>query len=129
MSSGGRNESVRRVRITSPRRQARTRGPSRPPRTEIDEETALGEVYVDALLRAQLRLAILVLGGVVLVVGALPALFLLVPAVHELRVGPVPVPWIVLGALIYPFAVVVAGTYVRAAERVDRDFAELLHGS
>ncbi|HYO84989.1 MAG TPA: hypothetical protein VES01_00805 [Dermatophilaceae bacterium] len=133
--SGGRaegprraTETPRRVRVTSPRRQARTRAPSRPPTDEIDEQTGLGEVYVDYLLRAQRRLSVSVLAGVVLVVGTLPLLFLLVPTVRDLRVGPIRLPWIILGGLIYLFAFAVARAYVRTAERLERDFAEFLHG-
>ncbi len=128
MSGPSRGEIPRRVRVTSPRRSARVRGPNRPLSTEIDEETALGEVYVDSLVRAQLRLSMSVLAGVSVVIGSLPILFLMVPAVHELRIGPIPLPWVVLGALIYPFAVIVARTYIRAAERVERDFTDFLRG-
>lgn len=115
-----------RVRVTSPRRQARPRGPGRTPRAEIEEETGLGEVYVDSLVRAQLRLSLAVLAGLTLVVGALPALFIVLPTVHQLMLGPVPLPWFVLLGLVYPFAFFLARTYVRAAERVERDFAELV---
>ncbi len=115
-----------RVRVTSPRRQARPRAAGRTPRAEIEEETGLGEVYVDSLVRAQLRLSLAVLGGLLLVVGALPALFLTLPMVHRMMVGPVPLPWIVLLGLVYPFTFFLARTYVRAAERVERDFTELI---
>jgi hypothetical protein len=123
----GDSSTPKRVRVTSPRRTARPRGPGRTPRAEIEEETGLGEVYVDSLVRAQLRLSLAVLGGLTLVVGALPALFILAPMLHRLTVGPVPLPWFILLGLIYPFAFFLARTYVRAAERVERDFTELVH--
>ncbi len=116
----------KRVRVTSPRRQAAPRGPGRTPRAEIEEETGLGEVYVDSLVRAQLRLSLAVLGGLALVIGTLPALFIFVPMVHRLMVGPVPLPWFILLGLIYPFALFLGQTYVRSAERVERDFTELV---
>ena len=116
-----------RVRVTSPRRQARPRGPGRTPRAEIEEETGLGEVYVESLVRAQLRLSLAVLGGLLVVVGALPALFITLPMVHDWMVGPVPLPWFIVLGLEYPYTFFLARTYVRPAERVEGDFAELIH--
>ncbi len=116
----------KRTRVTAPRRLARPPGPGRTPRAEIEEETGLGEVYVDSLVRAQLKLSLAVLGWLVLVIGALPALFILVPMVHRLMIGPVPLPWFILLGLIYPFALFLARTYVRSAERVERDFTDLI---
>lgn len=123
----GDSATPKRVRITSPRRQARPPAPTRTPGREIEEETGLGEVYVDSLLRAQLRLSLAVLGALLVVLSALPALFIFVPTVHRLMVGPIPLPWLILLALIYPFAMFLARTYVRSAERVERDFTELVH--
>lgn len=125
--SGGPNDPAKaRVRVTSPRRRAKLRGPGRTPRAEIQEETGLGEVYVEALVRAQLRLAMAVLGGLLLVIGALPALFILMPSLHHLMIGPVPLPWFLLLGLIYPFAFFLARTYVKSAERVERDFVDFV---
>jgi hypothetical protein len=58
--------------------------------------------------------------------GVLPLLFLAVPATHELRVGLVPVPWIILGVLVYPVVALAALYYVRHAEAIERDFADLV---
>lgn len=117
---------TRRVRVTSPRSQARRRPPQRPLSTEIGEQTELGEVYVTSLMRAQLRLSVVVTGGVGAAVGILPAVLILVPATGELRVGPVPVSWLLVGAMLYPFLHLVARSYTRAAERVEKDFGELV---
>lgn len=121
-----RGDAPRRVRITSPRSQARRRGPTRSLSKEIGEQTDLGEVYVASLMRAQLRLSLVVLGGVGVAVGVLPALVMLVPSLSELRVGPVPLPWVLVGAMLYPFLLLVARSYTRAAERVEHDFDELV---
>jgi len=126
MSSTGDQERSKRVRITSPRRGAARRGPTRPATTEIDEQTGLGKVYIAALLRAQLRLTVSVLVAVAVGLGILPLLFLAVPATHELRIGLVPVPWIILGVLVYPVVALAALYYVRHAEAIERDFADLL---
>ncbi|MEO7058628.1 MAG: hypothetical protein ABI083_02825 [Lapillicoccus sp.] len=117
---------LRRVRVTSPRRDARRRAARRPAAQELAEQTGLGEVYLSALLRAQLRLSLAILLGMGIIVLGLPALFALVPASRDLRVGPVPLPWLAIGVLIYPLVVVAARIYVRQAERIEREFSELM---
>ncbi len=116
----------KRVRVTSPRRDARPRAERRPRAQDLTEQTGLGEVYLAALLRAQLRLALAVLLVVAAVLGGLPLLFLTVPQVRDAHVGPVPLPWLVVGALLYPLIVLVARAYVRGAERIEREFADLM---
>jgi hypothetical protein len=116
----------KRVRVTSPRRNATVRGPVRPLTEEIDERTALGEIYMEALVRAQLRLGATVLAATALLLGGLPLLFLAVPATSSLRVWQVPLPWLVLGVLVYPVVLLAARYYVRHSERVERDFADLV---
>ncbi len=123
---GRADNTARRVRVTSPRSQARRRGPARPLAHEIDEQTQLGEVYLNSLMRAQLRLSLVVLGGVFTAVGFLPAAFTLVPATLELRVGPLPLPWVLVGVMLYPFLLVVARSYTQAAERVESDFDQIV---
>jgi glycerol-3-phosphate acyltransferase PlsY len=126
MSNAGGQEPSKRVRITSPRRGAARRGPTRPATTEIDEQTGLGKVYIAALLRAQLRLSASVLVAVAAGLGILPLLFLAVPATHELRLWLIPLPWIILGVLVYPVVALAALYYVRHAEAIERDFADLV---
>jgi hypothetical protein len=116
----------KRVRVTSPRRNATVRGPVRPLTEEIDERTALGEVYMEALIRAQLRLGAAVLAATALLLGGLPLLFLAVPATSSLRFWQVPLPWLALGVLVYPVVLVAARYYVRHSERIERDFADLV---
>ena len=116
----------RRVRITSPRRDARPRAARRPATQELAEQTGLGEVYLSALLRAQLRLSVAILLGVGVVVLGLPALFALVPMTQDLHVGPIPLPWLAIGVGIYPLVVVAARIYVRQSERIEREFSELM---
>jgi len=95
-------------------------------RTEIGQQTELGEVYVTSLMRAQLRLSLVVAGGVGVAVGVLPAFLVLMPTLAELRVGPVPLSWLLVGAMLYPFLLLVARSYTWASERVERDFGDLV---
>lgn len=126
MSTPGSHEAAKRVRVTSPRRGAARRGPTRPVTTEIDEQTGLGEVYMAALLRAQLRLSLSVLVAVAVGLGALPVMFLAAPATRELHVWLVPLPWLILGVAVYPVVALAARYYVRHAEAIERDFADLV---
>lgn len=114
-----------RVRVTGPRR-------GRPRRTsvasEIDAQTELGELYMRSLMRSQLRLALGVVLVLAVTVGALPVLFVLVPGLVSMRVLHIPVPWLLLGFVVYPFLVLVARIYVRRAEHNERTFRDLVGG-
>jgi hypothetical protein len=98
----------------------------RPAAQELEEQTGLGEVYLSALLRAQLRLSVAILLGSAVVVLGLPALFVLLPSTRSLMVGPIPLPWLAVGVLIYPVVFVAARIYVQQAERIEREFSDLM---
>jgi len=115
-----------RVRVTSTRRDAATRGSLRPLVRDLDEQSNLGEVYMSGLMSAQLRLALVVLTFGAVGLGGLPLLFLLVPATRSLEIGPVPLPWLVLAVVVYPVALVVARYYVHQSERIEREFSEVV---
>src|SRR3954451_2085263 len=107
------NEPPRRVRVTSPRMAASRRGPARPATREIDEQTGLGEVYMRSLLRSQLRLALSVLAALGLLLGGVPLLFALGPSVADAHLLGLPLPWLLLGVLVYPMLWLAARYYVR----------------
>jgi hypothetical protein len=112
-----------RVRVTGPPR--RTHAP-RARTGDIDEQTALGEVYLGSLLREQLALAVRVLGALALTVGGLPLLFHLFPDLADVHLLGLPLAWLLLGVLVYPWLVLLGLRYVRRAERNEHDFALLL---
>ncbi|MFI0444423.1 hypothetical protein [Actinomadura sp. 6N118] len=115
----------RRVLVTSPRTRAARR--PRPPVTqEIDEQTGLGEAYMRSLMRAQLRLALLVCATIGAGVAGLPLLFVLSPRLREPTLLGIPLAWLLLAGLIYPAFVACGWWYVRHAERNERDFADLV---
>ncbi|TDC39019.1 hypothetical protein E1281_38915, partial [Actinomadura sp. KC345] len=117
-----------RVLVTGPRTRA-VRRPRYPVTREIDEQTGLGEAYMRSLLRTQLRLALGLCLVLAAVVAGLPLLFALVPAAREQEVLGLPLPWVLLGAVIYPWFVACGWWYVRQAERNEDDFAELVERS
>lgn len=83
-----------------------------------------------SLLRAQLRLALGILATLGVTVGALPLLFHLAPGLGAIHVSVLglglPLAWLLLGVLVYPFLFLLGWLYVRRAERNERDFADLM---
>ena len=115
----------RRVTVTSPRSGAVRHSRVEVAR-EIDAQTGVGDAFMKSLIRSQLRLALLLLGVLALFVGALPLLFAYAPGVRETEVAGVPLPWVVLGALVYPVLWALGWFYVRQAERIEEDFSEFV---
>jgi hypothetical protein len=105
---------------------AARRGPVRPVKTDIDEQTRVGELYIATLVRAQWRLSVSVLASATMMIGGLPLLFLFVPATAALHIGPIPLPWLILGVLIYPAIWLAGRYYVRQSEQIEREFTELV---
>lgn len=97
--------------------------------SEIDARTRIGEIYMSSLLRAQLRLAGMVIVTVGVLVAGLPLLFWLVPGLTQIHVLGMPLPWVLLGFAVYPFLLGVGWWYVRAAERNESDFADVVERS
>jgi hypothetical protein len=112
-----------RVRVSGPPRR---RHAPRARTGDIDEQTALGDVYLGSLLREQLALAARILGLLVLTVGSLPLLFRVFPDLAEVEVLGLPLAWLLLGVLVYPWLLVLGFRFVRRAERNEHDFVLLL---
>lgn len=124
MSETGRSAADR-VTVTHPSRQ-RPRVRPAPLTRQIDEQTGLGEVYISSLIRSQLRLGLAVLAVSLGVLASLPLVFHLLPWVAEIRVLGIPLPWLILGVVVYPALLGAAWFYAHNAERVERDFVDLL---
>ena len=111
-----------RVRVVLSERK----GVARPVRTikEVQEGTAVGELLRRDLIRSQLMVTLRFGALAVLVLGTLPAILTLLPAVGQFHVAGLRVPWLLLGVLMYPFLVGVAWRYTRVADRVEQNFAD-----
>ena len=116
---------TQRVRVTSARRGATT-ARRRSLASALAEQTDVGELYLQGLLRAQLRLGLIVLGVLASVLLGLPLLFALVPATRSLQVIGLPLPWVVLGVALYPAMVLLAAWFDRHAGRLERRFTEVM---
>ena len=74
---------------------------------------------------AQLRLALVVAGGFVLIVGAFPLLLAAFPGLAESTVAGIPFDWLLLGAGIYPVTGISAWLYIRSAARNEARYRDL----
>ena len=111
-----------RVRVTGPTRRRTTATRT----LEIDAGNRVGAIYMRSLLREQLRLALRVLATLFGTVGAIPLLFHLAPGLVGVHLFGVPLAWLLLGVLVYPFLLVLGWRYIRRAEDNERDFTDLV---
>ena len=93
---------------------------------EIDAQTALGEALVDSLIRAQFRLALMIVVVVALTLGALPLAFHFAPSIADADIGGIPLPWLLLGFLAYPLLLALGWYFVVHAERNEATFIDLI---
>ena len=87
----------------------------------------MGQVFVRSLIRTQLRLAVVVAGGFLLILLAFPLMLGLVPGLADSKIAGIPFGWLLLGAGIYPVIGLSAWLYIRTATRNEaryRDLAE-----
>jgi hypothetical protein len=118
------DQPLRRVRVTSERSGAvrrRVAGTS-----EIDAQTQLGEIYMTSLLRAQLRLAGLVVVTLAVLVGGLPIFFRVLPGLAAKEVFGMPLSWVLLALAVYPLLFTLGWLYVRGAERNEQHFTDMV---
>src|SRR6476469_4657019 len=104
-----------RVRVTSSRRGAAPMH-ARPVSRDLDEQTELGDDYLDGLMRAQPRLSVAVIALTLHGLAAVPVTLGRVPATSAITVVGVPFPWLVLGVAGYPAGWFLARWYTRQAE-------------
>jgi hypothetical protein len=93
---------------------------------DLAEQTPVGEALVKGLVRAQLSLALRLCLVVFTGLGVLPLLFVVAPAVGDVTVAGVKLPWLLLGVFSFPFLVAVGWAYVRWAERNEQDFTAVI---
>lgn len=108
-------------RTTSRRRSSRTSAPR-----DLAEHTIRGEVLLAALRRSQLRLAISIATAFILTVAAVPLVYFSFPVLQELLVLGTPVLWFTFGFAIFPLIVLLGWIHVRATERYEQAFTDLI---
>jgi hypothetical protein len=88
---------------------------------ELDD---VGELLSSNLIKSQLGLALRYGGIAIIVLVLLPVLFAAVPALDQLEVLGLRLPWLVLGFLCYPFLLGLGWRYARATERLELSFTD-----
>jgi len=96
------------------------------PRDELADRTEHGAVYLRRLRRAQLALSLLALTAFGGLVGALPLVLYLVPALGRVDLLGVPVAVLLLVAPPFALFVALAWLYQRRADDLDASFRELV---
>lgn len=120
------DELPRRVRVTAPRTTGRGSGATFPVARELAEQSEVGRVFVASLIRSQLRLALVVAGGFLVILVSIPVLLSLFPDIHGVTVLTVPVSWLLLGLGVYPLVFGCALLYIRSATRNEQRFQDLV---
>ena len=85
-------------------------------------------LYARGLVRAQLRLALVCLGGFLLTAGALTVVLFAVPSLNDIVIAHVPLPWLLHAYGYYPIIVLFAIIYARSATRNENRYRALREG-
>ncbi len=81
---------------------------------------------MSALIRSQRRLAVLVCATIAVLLGGTALLGASSRRFDEFRILGVPLPWVVLGVLVYPALIGLAAYTVWQSEHNERAFTELV---
>ncbi|WP_420881305.1 hypothetical protein [Rhodococcus sp. (in: high G+C Gram-positive bacteria)] len=95
-------------------------------RVEVQEQTEVGDAMIRGLVRAQLSLALRVAAAVGLLFGVVPVLLLAFPDVADAVAFGVRLPWLLAATVPLPVLLGAGWFYIRAAERNEQDFADLV---
>lgn len=101
-------------------------GPARTPRDELADATALGDVYLRRLRRAQLELSLVALAVFGAILGVLPLALYLLPGLSRTELLGVPLAVLLLGLPPFPALLAIGGLYARRANALDREFRDLV---
>lgn len=101
-------------------------GRRRTPRDELAEATAHGGLYLRRLVRAQLALSLLALVAFAGILGSLPLLLFLAPALRHISVLGLPLPVFLVAFPLFPLFVGLGLIYQRRADALDEAFRDLV---
>lgn len=110
-----------RIRVQAPQDASLNVPISRP------EHNTAQEFYVRQLIRSQLRLAVAVATGLLIMLVGISALLALWPAAYEFILWGLPLPWWVLGIGMYPLIIIAGVLYNRAAARNEQRYRSISH--
>ncbi|GAA1498607.1 hypothetical protein [Paeniglutamicibacter kerguelensis] len=108
-----------RVRVSAPAGSM----PGIPHRPEPDAADAF---YVRSLIRSQLRLAVSVALGFLLLLVGLAVMVTAWPQIHDIRLATIPLPWWLLGVAVYPLILLSAFLFNKAAARNEARYRSIV---
>jgi hypothetical protein len=113
-----------RVTVTHPR----TRAAERSERSVLDAEAPgpVNELAVATIVRGQLALAVRFFLTLVVVLVTVPLVVTRVAWVRSIEIAGVPIAWVALGGGFFPVFLVLGHRYVRAAERLEDRFVDVV---
>jgi hypothetical protein len=91
---------------------------------DVQDPGPVGKLWRDRLVSTQLRIALQVGGVALLWLFLMPALFAAFPAIGEVSVLGIRLPWLLLGFLTYPLLLALGWWFVGSTERSERDFMQ-----
>ena len=100
--------------------------PSDPALLEVAEQTTYGEILLADLMRRQLLLGVSVAAGFLVALFAVPLVDLLVPGLAATEVVGLPLSWLALAVLVYPFLWALAAYYVSTSKKYEDEFIRLV---
>ncbi|MEV7660194.1 hypothetical protein [Paenarthrobacter sp. NPDC089316] len=115
-----------RVRVTAPRQSAAPASGRVLHSHEAAEDSDAGRIFVRSLIRSQLRLALVVACGFLVILAVYATILVYGPGVSETRVFGIPLDWLTLGVGIYPVIGLSAWLYNRAAARNEARYRDLV---
>jgi hypothetical protein len=93
---------------------------------ELEEQTSYGEELVRGFIRVQLWTAVRLGALAAFLLCGLPVLFFFVPALADVTVAGVRLPWLLLGVAPFPVLFGIGYWYNVLAERHERDFVDMV---
>ncbi|MEU6562903.1 hypothetical protein [Nocardia nova] len=115
-----------RVRVSHPRTESALHGRNPVAARGFQDDTALGSASVTTLIEIQRRLVILIVALVAAGLAGTAVLGFLAPDLDRIRLLGVPLPWVILGVLVYPALILAGVAAVRRFERNETAFTRLL---
>ncbi|MCW4465216.1 hypothetical protein OK351_06840 [Glutamicibacter sp. MNS18] len=81
--------------------------------------------YVRQLIRSQLRLAVSVASGIIVLLVGITVLLSFWPAITEMALFSIPLPWWILGVGVYPLIIMAGVLYNLSAVRNERRYRSI----
>ena len=116
------------VVVTHPRTLAPQTGKVNRPPIDLTEESPVSDVALRSLMRAQLRLSLVHIAALAVLLTAVPLLAIWVEPLSTVRLWGVPIIWLVLGGGMFAPLMLIAQSYVRRVEALERRTRSLLRG-